>query len=139
MTILFALNTILANTEILGAFIAGYILLLAVMVISFVNVYSVDKMEFLSNTQKCVDCKHRLFFVLMYSKEKRVVSKKTLILEICGYVVAMGAIAALVCSLWQSVRVAMIVFSVVAAVVFAFGVVTGVVLYKAKRRLEQEK
>lgn len=97
------------------------------------NVYSTDKIEFLSNQQKCVEFKHRLFFVVNYSKEKRIVSKKTLVLEICGYAAIIVNIAAFVCSLWLRVAVAFVVLCVVSALDFAFGFSTGVVLYKAKR------
>lgn len=139
MQINLVLNAIVNNPEMLGVLIAGYVMLFAVVAVSFLNVYSADKIEFLSNTQKCVELKRRLFFVIAYSKNKRIVSKKTLVLEIIGYVVGLGTIVAFVCSLWQVMYVALVVLCVTAAVNFVYGFVTGMVLYLAKRTKNGEK
>ena len=43
---------ILLESSMLGTLIASYLFLLLVIFVSFVNIYSVDKFEFLNNQQK---------------------------------------------------------------------------------------
>lgn len=70
---------ILLDSDMLGTIIASYFFLLLIILESFLNIYAVDKYEFLYNKQKSFfEFKHKLFFIIMYSKEKHIISKKHL-------------------------------------------------------------
>ncbi len=125
---------ILLESSMLGTLIASYLFLLLVIFVSFLNIYSVDKFEFLNNQQKCLEFKHKLFFVIMYSKEKHIVSKKTLVLELVGYLISIISIIVFVCSLKQNVTTAFILLGIVALVTFTFGCITGGMYRKIKKR-----
>lgn len=124
---------ILLESSMLGALIASYLFLLLVIFVSFLNIYSVDKFEFLNNQQKCLEFKHKLFFVIMYSKEKHIVSKKTFISELIGYLIVIASIIVFICSLKQDVTTAFILLAIVALVVFTFGCITGGMYRKIKK------
>lgn len=136
---LIELTQILTRTEVLlesnmlGTLILSYIYLLFVLVVSFLNIYSIDKYEFLNNQQKCFEFKHKLFFVIMYSKEKHIISKKTLISELVGYLVFITSVIVFICSLKQDVKTAIILLGIVALVVFTFGCITGIMYRKIKK------
>ena len=116
---------ILLESSMFGTLIASYLFLLWIIFVSFLNIYSVDKFEFLNNQQKCLEFKHKLFFVIMYSKEKHIVSKKTFISELIGYLIVIASIIVFICSLKQDVRTAFILLTIVALVIFIFGCITG--------------
>ena len=116
---------ILLESDMLGVLIASYLFLLLILFVSFVNVYSVDKFEFLNNKQKCFEFKHDMFFIIMYSKEKHIVSKKTFILELIGYLLLVVSIAVFICSLRQEITTACILLAVIALLILSFGLVTG--------------
>lgn len=116
---------ILLESDMLGVLIASYLFLLLILFVSFVNVYSVDKFEFLYNKQKCFEFKHNMFFIIMYSKEKHIVSKKTFILELIGYLLLVVSIAVFICSLRQEITTACILLAVIALLILSFGCVTG--------------
>ena len=124
---------ILLESSMLGALIASYLFLLLVIFVSFLNIYSVDKFEFLNNQQKCLEFKYKLFFVIMYSKEKHIVSKKTLISELIGYLIFIASIIVFIYSLKQDVTTSFILLGIVALVVFTFGCVTGGMYRKIKK------
>ena len=124
---------ILLESDILRTIITAYIFLYPILVLSFLNIYSVDKREFLNHTQNCIYFKRKMFFVITYSKEKRIVSKKTFIMELIGYFLSLAIIAVLLCSLKQTVKTACILLGVVYLVVFAFGCVTGWTYWKTKK------
>ncbi len=124
---------ILLESSMLGTLIASYLFLLLVIVVSFLNIYSVDKFEFLNNQQNCLEFKHKLFFVIMYSKEKHIVSKKTFISELVGYLISITSIIVFVYSLKQDVTTAFILFGIVALVTFTFGCITGEMYRKIKK------
>lgn len=124
---------ILLESSMLGTLIASYLYLLLTIFVSFLNIYSVDKYEFLNNQQKCIELKCKLFFIIMYSKEKRIVSKKTLVSELIGYLILVITIIMFFCSLKQNVTTALILLGIVAIIVFAFGCVTGYMYYKTKK------
>ena len=124
---------ILLESSMLGTLIASYLFLLLVIFVSFLNIYSIDKFEFLNNQQKCLEFKHKLFFVIMYSKEKHIVSKKTFILELIGYLIAIASIIVFICSLKQDVTTAFILLAIVALVIFTFGCITGGMYGKIKK------
>ena len=124
---------ILLESSMLGILIASYLFLLLVIFVSFLNIYSVDKFEFLNNQQKCLEFKHKLFFVIMYSKEKHIVSKKTFISELIGYLIVIASIIVFICSLKQDVTTAFILLAIVALVIFTFGCITGGMYRKIKK------
>lgn len=124
---------ILLESSMLGTLIASYLFLLLVIFVSFLNIYSIDKFEFLNNQQKCLEFKHKLFFVIMYSKEKHIVSKKTFILELIGYSIVIASIIVFICSLKQDVTTAFILLAIVALVIFTFGCITGGMYGKIKK------
>lgn len=124
---------ILLESSMLGTLIASYLFLLSVIVVSFLNIYSVDKFEFLNNQQNCLEFKHKLFFVIMYSKEKHIVSKKTFISELVGYLISITSIIVFVYSLKQNVTTAFILLGIVALVTFTFGCITGGMYRKIKK------
>lgn len=130
---------ILTKTEILlessmfGTMIASYLMLIMVLIVSFVNIYSVDKFEFLNNQQNCFEFKHKLFFIIMYSKEKHIVSKKTLISELIGYLISFISIIVFICSLSLDVTKSFILLGIVALIIFTFGFITGIMYRKIKK------
>ena len=124
---------ILLESSMLGTLIASYLFLLLVIFVSFLNIYSVDQFEFLNNQQKCLEFKHKLFFVIMYSKEKHIVSKKTFISELIGYLIVIASIIVLICSLKQDITTAFILLAIVALVIFTFGCITGGMYRKIKK------
>ena len=64
--ILFA--DILSETDMLGTVIAAYLFLLPFIVVTFLNIYSVDKYEYLNYKQHIIEFKHKLFFLLCILK-----------------------------------------------------------------------
>lgn len=123
---------ILLESSMLGTLIASYLFLFLVIFVSFLNIYSVDKFEFLNNQQKCLEFKYKLFFVIMYSKEKHIVSRKTFILELIGYLISITSIILFICSLNLDVTTSFILLGIVALVIFTFGCITGGMYGKIK-------
>lgn len=123
----------LLESDMLGTLVASYLFLLIILFVSFLNVYSVDKYEFLYNKQKCFDFKHNMFFIIMYSKEKHVVSKKTFILELIGYLLLILSIVVFICSLKQDVTTACVLLGIVTLLIMSFGCVTGSIYGKIKK------
>ena len=122
----------LLESNMLGTLIASYMFLLLVLFVSFLNVYSVDKLEFINNKQKCIKFKHKMYFVIMYSKEKHIVSKKTLILELIGYLILFVSIAVFIYSLKQDVTTAFIFLGIVSLFIYVFGCITGGMYHKTR-------
>ena len=125
---------ILLESSMLGVLIAAYAFLLLIIFVSFLNIYLVDKFEFLNNQQKCLESKYKLFFVIMYSKEKHIVSKKTLISELIGYLLSIAAITAFICSLKQNVTTAFVILGIVTLAIFTFGCISGGMYGKITKR-----
>ncbi len=131
--ILFA--DILSETDMLGTVIAAYLFLLPFIVVTFLNIYSVDKYEYLYYKQYIIEFKHKLFFVIMYSKNKRLISRKTLILEIVAYLLTFTSIIICVCSLSQTVDTALILLGIIYFVVLFFCCITTAMYQKIKKYL----
>ena len=117
-------ETLLAS-DMFGEFVALYIFTLVVLFVSFLNIYCVDKYEFLNNKQDCFEFKFNMFFILMHSKVKHIVSKKTFILEIIGYLLLIVSVISFICSINQEITTAFIYLGIVALLIFIFGCVTG--------------
>ena len=66
---------ILSETDMLGTAIAAYLFLFPFIVVTFLNIYSVVKYEYLNYKQYIIEFIHKLFFVIMYSKNKCLISK----------------------------------------------------------------
>ena len=117
---------ILLDSDILGTFIGFYFYLLIVLIVSFLNICSVDEYEFLNNKQKSFfEFKHKLFFIITYSKEKHIISKKTFITEVIGYCLFILSVIMFVISLYKDVIKAIILLGIVAVFIFTFGCITG--------------
>lgn len=123
---------ILLESNMIGILILSYIFLSLILLVSFVNIYSVDKYEFLYNKQKCIEFKFKVPFIIKYSKEKHIISRKTFILEIIGYVVFFIMAITLIYSLTSDQNISYILLGIMAFVVLAFGVVTGYMYSKIK-------
>lgn len=124
---------ILLESSIFRTFIAAYIYLFLLIFVSFLNIYSVDEFEFLNNQQKCLEFKYKLFFIIMYSKEKHIVSKKTLILELIGYLITITIIILFIYSIKQDVDKALILLGINFLIVCIFGCITGGMHRKIKK------
>ncbi len=124
---------ILLHSNLLGPIILVYLFLLLITIVSFVNIYSVDKLEFLYNEQKCLECKHQLFFIIMYSKNKRIISIKTFVLELIGYFLLIITITAFCVSLYICVKAGLIIMCIVTLINIVFGCITAGFFRKAKK------
>ncbi len=117
---------ILLDSDILGTFIGFYIFLLIVLFVSFLNICSVDEYEFLNNKQKSFfEFKHKLFFIITYSKEKHIISKKTFITEVIGYCLFVLSVIIFVISLYKDIIIAFILLGILSVFIFTFGCITG--------------
>ena len=124
----------LLDSDMLGVLILSYVFLLLILFVSFLNIYSIDKYEFMHNKQKCMDFKHKMIFIVMYSKEKRVVSKKTFVLEVIGYTLALICIAAFISSLKQNIATSFIILGIIALIILVFGCLIGAMYSKIKSK-----
>ena len=125
---------ILLESDMLGSLIIAYLCMLMLIYYAFLTIYSTDEYEFLHNEQKCWEFKHRMFFIIMKSKEKHIVSKKTFILELIGYLIFILTITVFICSLKQTITVAIILLAFVAIIIITFGCITGCMYRKTKKR-----
>lgn len=124
---------ILLESNMLSTLIISYVYLLLLLFLSFLNIYSVDKYEFLYNKQKCIEFKHKIPFIIMYSKEKHIVSKKTFVLELIGYLILFVSIFVFLYSLKQEVTISYILLGSIAVLICSFGCVTGSLYMKTKK------
>lgn len=127
-------NTTFSDSNMMGPLVASYLMLALFMFVSFVNIYSIDKHEFLTNVQETYVFKRRMFFIIMFSREKKVVSKKTFILEILGYVITILVTVSFLISLKLTTEISFILLSVSAGVVIIFGSITGFLYRKIKNK-----
>lgn len=122
------------DSNMVGPLVASYLMLALFMFVSFVNIYSIDKHEFLTNVQETYVFKRRMFFIIMFSREKKVVSKKTFILEITGYVITILVTVTFLISLKLTTELSFILLGVSAGVVIIFGSITGFLYRKIKNK-----
>ena len=113
--------------------------MLIMLFFAFLNIYSTDKYEFMHNEQKCWEFKHRMFFIIMKSKEKHIVSKKTFILELIWYLIFILTITVFICSLKQIVTVAIILLDIVIVIILAFAFITATIYEKIPSRQKYQK
>ncbi len=129
------LSEILLESNMLGTIIAAYLFLIPFIIVTFLNIYSVDKYEYQSYKQYQIKFKRKLSFIFMYSKNKYVVSRKTLVLEIIAYLLLIASITACLFSLNLGVDIALILLGFIYLIVLSFGCVTGVMYHKIKKYL----
>lgn len=129
------LSEILLESDMLGTIIAAYLFLIPFIIVTFLNIYSVDKYEYQSYKQYQIKFKCKLSFIFMYSKNKYVVSRKTLVLEIITYLLLIASITACLCSFNLGVDIALILLGFIYLIVLSFGCVTGVMYHKIKKYL----
>ena len=126
LTQLLTQTEVLLDSDILGTIIGFYIFLLIVLFVSFLNICSVDEYEFLNNKQKSFfEFKHKLFFIITYSKEKHIISKKTFITEVIGYCLFVLSVIIFVISLYKDIIIAFILLGILSVFIFTFGCITG--------------
>ena len=125
---------ILLESDILLTVGGSYFFFLYILFISFVNIYSVDKYEFSNNTQSCFDAKYKLPFIIQYSKNKYVISRKTFRMELIGYSVLLVMIVLLCVSLFVSPKTAVVLLGVSSLIVLIFGYITGDQYRKTKKK-----
>lgn len=123
-----------SESDLLGSLICSYFFLGFILFVSFVNIYSVDKYEFLHNTQSCFDVKRKLPFIIQYSKNKYVISRKTFRMELIGYSVLLVMIVLLCVSLFVSPKTAVVLLGVSSLIVLIFGCITGDQYRKTKKK-----
>ena len=122
------------KSSLLGTVGALYLFLWLILFVSFLNIYSVDKYEFLNNKQRCIEFKHKMFFIFMYCKEKHFISIKTFILELIAYIMLIVSIICFICSLFQKVLVAVILLGIISVLILAFGGLTGIMYGRIKHK-----
>ena len=127
-------TAILLESDMFGTLLVCYMCLCWVLFVSFINIYSVDKYEFLTNTQKCIEFKRKVFFVIHYSKHKYIVSLKTFVMELIGYMLGLTMIVSVLFSLNINVSLAFIVVAVFAIIILTFGCITGSMYRKTKHK-----
>ena len=126
---------ILLDSDMLGTIIASYFFLSLILFVSFVNIYSVDKYEFLYNKQKSFfEFKHKLFFIITYSKEKHIISKKTFITEIICYCLFILSVIMFVISLYKDIIISFILLGILAVFIFTFGCITSHMVRQTKKK-----
>lgn len=127
-------KAILLESDMIGTLIVCYMYLCLVLFVSFVNIYAVDKYEFLNNIQKCIEFKRKVFFVIHYSKHKYIVSLKTFVMELIGYILVVTMMVSFLLSLNINASVSFILVAVLALIILAFGCFTGSMYRKTKHK-----
>jgi hypothetical protein len=126
----------LLESNMVGTLIISYVFLILILFVSFLNIFSVDKYEFLHNKQSCFEVKHKLPFIFMYSKDKRFISKKTFFFEILGYLIliSLTSIAIFSILLNLEVKLAFILLGIYSITVVIFGFITGYMYRTTKNK-----
>lgn len=130
---LLALTELVIETDVWRFLVWVYLFLLYVLVVAFSIIHSIDKHEYLNDRQKYFIFKRPVFFVISYTKNKRVVSKKTFILEVIGYLLAIASIVIFIISLNLSVRTSYILMGVMYALTLSFTTTTSLIEAKVKK------
>ncbi len=116
-----------------GVVVWLYILSLFATVTAFVTIYSTDKIEYMYNEQRCFEFKHKVFFIIQKSKNRQIVSKKTFVLELLGYILFAMILGLLVASFYISEMVALIIVCAAFAASIAFTCVSCFFYHKVKK------
>lgn len=126
-------SDVLWASNMLGVLVMIYVSLFLFLFVSFINIYSIDEYEFKNNLQSCWEFKKKPPFIIMFSKHKTIISKKTFVLEILGYSIALIACVFLMASLFVTVNVAFCMLIFPASAVLAFAIVVGTLYHKTVR------
>lgn len=130
----------LLGSDMLGAFIMYSFLLIAFLFSAFLNVYIVDQYEFQNNAHiQFFEFKRKMFFIFSYSKHKTIISKKTFVMEVIGYLLAIEMCIVFIVSLWQSVDMAFCLLIIPAATIIPFAVVGGIMHNKIEKQNRRRK
>ena len=121
---------VLWASDMLGVFVMIYVLIFWFLFVSFINIYSIDKYEFQNNLQSCWEFKRRIPFIIMFSKHKTIISKKTFVLEVVGYSIALIVCAFFVISLWAKVNIAFCMLAFPALITIVFAILVGIMYHK---------
>ena len=124
---------ILLESDMLGVLIGYYLYLFAILFVTFVNIFSIDKYELLCEKQTFFNFKRKLFFIINYSKDKKAVSKKTFILEMVSWSVVLISLGLLIVSLFFTVTQAFVMLTVSTIIVFTHGSIIAYLFRKAKK------
>lgn len=113
-------------SDMLGTLIISYVFLILLLFVAFLNIFEIDRYEFINNRQSCFEVKHKLPFIIMYSPNKYFISKKTFVLELIGYLILLSLISVAVISiLFLGVDPAFILLGIFTLIVCVFGCITG--------------
>ena len=130
---LLVLTELVIKTDVWRFLVWVYMLLLYTLVVAFAIIHSIDKHEYLNDRQKYFTFKRPVFFVISYTKNKRTVSKKTFILEVIGYLLAIASIVIFIISLNLSVRTSYILMGVMFVLTMSFTTTTSLIEAKVKK------
>ena len=75
-----------------------------------------------------------MFFIIVYSNKKNIVSKKTFIFELIGYILFLLTIIVMIVSLKLEVTISFVLLLFVAILVITFGCITGGMYNKIKKQ-----
>ena len=124
----------LLDSELLGVVILAHIYFLLMLFVAFVNIYSIDKQEYLKREQTVFEFKRRMFFIVNYSKNKHIISKKTFVLELSGYLIAINSFILAGISLLLTPVVACLLLGICAVIVLSFGCFVSFLLSKTTKQ-----
>lgn len=126
----------LLESNMLGTLIISYAFLMLILFVSFLNIFSVDKYEFLYNKQSCFEVKRKLPFIIIYSKDKRFISKKTFVLELLGYLILIFLTSIAIFSILLNLEVnfSFMLLGICSLTVIVFGCITGYMYRTTKNR-----
>ena len=127
------LMEVLLDSDMVGTVSLGYFFLFLILFVSFVNIYSVDKIEFMYNEQRCIEFKRSIFFIIQKSKNKKIISIKTFVLELIAYLLLLLIITSWVLGFVLNVKTALVVLGVNALAVLVFGCITAFFYKKSKK------
>ena len=117
-------ETLLAS-DLLAGVLGFYFLLFLPIYISFVNICEIDKHEYRNDPQTSFfEFKRKPLFLFSETKSKTVFSKKTVLLQIIGYIVSLTLLSLLVISLFANVNTALLLLVASACIVFAYAITT---------------
>ena len=123
----------LLASDMLGVFFLIYFLLAVFLFVSFINIYSMDQYEFQNNLQSCFEFKRKMFFIISFSRHKTIISKKTFVLEIIGYFLALMLCVSFVISLGQKVETAHFLLVFPVSFIIPFAIAVGIMYNKLEK------
>ena len=123
----------LLESDLLGVAAMLYFLCALFVFVSFINIYSMDEYEFKHNLQSCYEFKRKIPFIIMHSKCKNIISKKTFILEILGFILAILLVVSFIISLWLSLNFSFLLVGICYFIVCFFAVFVACLYRKTTR------